>query len=171
VPERPLAGTLAVVTGALGNLGPLWVTTLAGAGARVLGIDVRDEGADALAEAAGGAFELVLADVTDRGALEALAERHGTPGVLVNNAGIDQPPDAGAARHAIEDVPMPDFLRGSGSQLAIGMLFVKLAAFLGLGWVLFTSGVRNRPDPIGFALGLTCFPAAAVWEAMRARRS
>jgi hypothetical protein len=37
--------------------------------------------------------------------------------------------------------------------------------------MLFTSGVRNRPDPIGFALGLTCFPAAAVWEAMRARRS
>ena len=59
----------------------------------------------------------------------------------------------------------------TGSQLAIGMLFVKLAAFLGLGWLLFTSGVENRPDPIGFALGLTCFPAAAVWEAMRARGS
>jgi hypothetical protein len=51
------------------------------------------------------------------------------------------------------------------------MLFVKLAAFLGLGWVLFASGVEHRPDPIGFALGLTCFPAAAVWEAMRARGS
>ena len=61
--------------------------------------------------------------------------------------------------------------RRTGAQLAIGMLFVKLAAFLGLGWLLFTSGVEHRPDPIGFALGLTCFPAAAVWEAMRARGS
>ena len=55
------------------------------------------------------------------------------------------------------------------ASLAIGLLFVKLAAFLGLGWFVLTSGEASRPDPIGFALGLSCFPAAAVWEAMRAR--
>jgi NAD(P)-dependent dehydrogenase (short-subunit alcohol dehydrogenase family) len=41
------------------------------------------------------------ADVTSRGALEAAFDRivagHGVPSVLVNNAGIDQPPDAAAA--------------------------------------------------------------------------
>lgn len=58
-----------------------------------------------------------------------------------------------------------------GPRLAIGLLFVKLVAFLSLGWVVFTWGREQRPDPIGFALGLTCFPAAAVWEAMRARGS
>jgi len=58
-----------------------------------------------------------------------------------------------------------------GPRLAIGLLFVKLLAFLGLGWCAFTSGREHRPDPIGFAVGLTCFPVAAVWEAMRVRGS
>ena len=55
--------------------------------------------------------------------------------------------------------------------LAIGLLFAKLAAFLGLGWLAFTAGKEHRPDPLGFAVGVTCFPAAAVWEAMRTRGS
>ena len=56
-------------------------------------------------------------------------------------------------------------------RLAIGVLFVKLAALLGLGWVILGSTIEITPDPLGFAAGLTCFPAAAVWEAMRARGS
>lgn len=52
-------------------------------------------------------------------------------------------------------------------RLAIGLLSVKLLLFLGLGWLAFAAGREYRPDPIGFALGITCFPAAAVWEAMR----
>jgi len=62
-------------------------------------------------------------------------------------------------------------LRRGRPRLAIGLLFVKLLAFLGLGWLAFASGRENRPDPIGFAVGITCFPAAAVWEAMRTRGS
>jgi hypothetical protein len=62
-------------------------------------------------------------------------------------------------------------LRGPRPRLAIGLLFVKLLAFLGLGWLAFASGREHRPDPIGFAVGITCFPAAAVWEAMRTRGS
>ena len=61
-------------------------------------------------------------------------------------------------------------LRRQRSRLAIGILFVKLAALLGLGWLAFTSR-RFHPDPVGFAVGVSCFPAAAVWEAMRARGS
>ena len=60
-------------------------------------------------------------------------------------------------------------LRHRRPSLAIALLFVKLAAFLGLGWLAFAPGGLSRPDPIGFALGLSCFPAAAVWEAMRVR--
>jgi hypothetical protein len=61
--------------------------------------------------------------------------------------------------------------RRAGARLAIGLLFVKLAAFLGLGWLLLASGSEHRPDPIGFVVGLSCFPAASVWEAMRIRGS
>ena len=60
-------------------------------------------------------------------------------------------------------------LRTGRPRLAIGLLFVKLAAFLGVGWMAFAWGGASRPDPIGLALGLSCFPAAAVWEAMRVR--
>jgi NAD(P)-dependent dehydrogenase (short-subunit alcohol dehydrogenase family) len=75
-----LAGRLAVVTGALGNLGPVWAAALTAAGARVVGLDVREgEG-------------VVQADVTDRASLGRVLDEVGTPAVLVNNAGIDAPP-------------------------------------------------------------------------------
>ena len=55
--------------------------------------------------------------------------------------------------------------------LPFGILFVKLLAFLGLGWLVFAASETCRPDPLGFAVGVTCLPVAAVWEAMRARRT
>ena len=99
MPDRPLEGSLAVVTGALGNLGPVWRAALEGAGARVVGIDVR----------AGAGVE--VADVTDRAALEAVRDRVGTPHVLVCSAGIDQPPSEDAAGGGIESVSPEEFLR------------------------------------------------------------
>jgi NAD(P)-dependent dehydrogenase (short-subunit alcohol dehydrogenase family) len=99
--ELRLDGRVAIVTGALGKLGPIWSSALADAGATVVGIDLA-EGADE------------RADVTDRDALEdvraRLAERGlAAPSILVNNAGIDQPPEASARTFAIEDVPLDDF--------------------------------------------------------------
>jgi NAD(P)-dependent dehydrogenase (short-subunit alcohol dehydrogenase family) len=110
--EPSLDGAVAVVTGALGKLGPRWASALAGAGARVVGIDVSADGASQLEAEFGDSFRLEHADVTDRGSLEAVRERIaelGTPAVLVNNAGIDQPPGAETRRHHIEDVPTEDF--------------------------------------------------------------
>jgi len=77
--DRPLADEVALVTGAKGRLGPIWCEALDAAGAEVIAVDIED------------------ADVADRGALEALRDRLGrTPTILVNNAGIDQPPGAEA---------------------------------------------------------------------------
>ena len=90
--------------------------------------------------------------------------RPGVDGVLLGGAAI------GLVVVVYATVARIVLRRGSPS-LAIGLLFVKLAAFLGLGWWALASGRAYRPDALGFALGLTCFPAAAVWEALRARGS
>jgi NAD(P)-dependent dehydrogenase (short-subunit alcohol dehydrogenase family) len=92
--EPELAGAVAVVTGASGNLGPVWIAALREAGATVVGVDL----------APGDGVE--VADVTDRTALEAARDRiaaaHGVPSVLVNNAGIDQPPEPSAGAETPE---------------------------------------------------------------------
>jgi NAD(P)-dependent dehydrogenase (short-subunit alcohol dehydrogenase family) len=128
-----LAGRVAVVTGALGTLGPVWTAALAGAGATVVGIDVREgEG-------------VVHGDVTDRASLEpVLAEvvrEHGTPAVLVNNAGIDVPPgtnDDASFRETL-DVNVAGVFNatqvfgqrmceaGGGSIVNIGSLYASIA--------------------------------------------
>jgi NAD(P)-dependent dehydrogenase (short-subunit alcohol dehydrogenase family) len=104
---------VAVVTGASGKLGPVWINALAGAGARVAGLDLESSlGRPEIArlrEELGGRFRAYAADVTSRASLERAcaqcAADLGPPAVLVNNAGIDSPPVAAASRYRMEDVP------------------------------------------------------------------
>jgi NAD(P)-dependent dehydrogenase (short-subunit alcohol dehydrogenase family) len=140
-----LDGRVAIVTGALGKLGPIWCSALTGAGATVVGVDVRGGEAESCAL-------LDEADVTDRSALERVRvrveQRFGTPSVLVNNAGIDVSPDAGSS--SAEDVSLETFQRlvevnlagtfnatqvfgsamrdaGRGSIVNIGSLYASIA--------------------------------------------
>src|SRR3954469_8724681 len=77
--DRPLVDDVALVTGAKGRLGSVWCEALDAAGADVVAVDIED------------------ADVADRAALEGLRDRlDRAPTILVNNAGIDQPPGAEA---------------------------------------------------------------------------
>ena len=92
------------------------------------------------------------------------ARRPGVGGVIVGGAAI-------GGTVLVYATAVRLLVRRRRSRLAIGLLFVKLLAFLGLGWFAFVSGSEHRPDPIGFVIGITCFPAAAVWEAMRVRGS
>jgi NAD(P)-dependent dehydrogenase (short-subunit alcohol dehydrogenase family) len=127
-----LAGKAAVVTGALGRLGPIWLEALLGAGANVLALDLpgapaSHEYEDLAARYAAPRLKLVHADVRDRPALEAAcaecSDTLGVPSVLVNNAGIDQPPDTRGPGHRLEDIPI-DVNRQIFDVNALGVFLV-----------------------------------------------
>jgi NAD(P)-dependent dehydrogenase (short-subunit alcohol dehydrogenase family) len=116
VTTPPLVGQVAVVTGACGRLGPIWCEALLDAGASVVGFDLSQaaasEGLKGVQQTAGDRLRLFRADVLDRPSLLRVrdqCEADGTaPTILVNNAGIDQPPGP-AATYRLEDIPLEMF--------------------------------------------------------------
>jgi NAD(P)-dependent dehydrogenase (short-subunit alcohol dehydrogenase family) len=114
-----LNGRVAVVTGARGKLGPVWVEALLEAGARVAALDLPGSPSsarfDEIAGPAGDALVLVDCDITVRASIEAAADaveqRLGAASILVNNAGVDQPPDSPGGRHQLRDLPIDEFRR------------------------------------------------------------
>lgn len=141
--QSRLDGRVAIVTGALGKLGPVWCSALADAGATVIGLDVR-------ADAGDSEVGLLEADVTDRAALERVCSdvgrRFGTPSILINNAGVDLSPEresAGAqsldAFRRVVDVNLSGTFNatqvfgeamrdaGRGSIVNIGSLYASVA--------------------------------------------
>jgi NAD(P)-dependent dehydrogenase (short-subunit alcohol dehydrogenase family) len=106
-----LDGRVAVVTGGGSGLGAAMAKGLAQAGARLVVVDANDAGAGSTVgaiENGGGSAQAMSCDVTDRQAVEALAERVvgdlGRVDVLVNSAGI-------AFRSPAEDFPEDEFDR------------------------------------------------------------
>jgi NAD(P)-dependent dehydrogenase (short-subunit alcohol dehydrogenase family) len=98
-----LGGRPIVVTGALGRLGTEFCRGLLDHGAKIAGLDVADASSARAKDwltnlGAGGLAAYVQGDVTDRASLECAAAaataRLGPIFGLVNNAGIDSPPDA-----------------------------------------------------------------------------
>jgi len=108
-----LSGDVAIVTGALGRLGAVWTEALLGAGAQVVGLDIRDDISPGLSEVlsrvGSDRFMLRRADIADRAclvdALEACLAGPGAPTVLVNNAGVDSPPVADVGSWRFGDIP------------------------------------------------------------------
>ena len=114
-----LDNQVAVVTGACGKLGPIWVEALLEAGARVAGLELPGANAsqafNALARSHGDRLHRFDCDITNRESIErateAVASQMGEPSVLVNNAGVDQPADASGGRSLIENLPLEQFAR------------------------------------------------------------
>jgi NAD(P)-dependent dehydrogenase (short-subunit alcohol dehydrogenase family) len=109
-----LKGKIAVVTGAQGKLGPVWINTLLQAGARVFALDhpeaQKSEAFQKLqADFDDRRLQLAFADVKERQALEAVYQKckdtFGVPSILVNNAGIDQPPGQLNKVCCLEEIP------------------------------------------------------------------
>jgi NAD(P)-dependent dehydrogenase (short-subunit alcohol dehydrogenase family) len=120
VTERfSLDNRIAVVTGAGGKLGAVWTEALVEAGARVAALDlgtaVPTARFEELTRLAGAAIQCFECDITKRESIENAAaqvvERMGVPSILVNNAGIDQPPDSPGGRHHLHQLPIDDFRR------------------------------------------------------------
>ncbi len=92
-PLFDLSGRVAVVTGGLGQLGRAYTEALAARGVRVAVFDLV-----AAAEPGAGDVREYRVDVTSRESIEAATEAvvadWGAPHLLVNNAGLDSPPDA-----------------------------------------------------------------------------
>jgi len=110
---------VAVVTGACGKLGPVWAEALLDAGARVAALELPGANPSpaftALAGAPTDRLQRFDCDITMRASIEsavdAVVARLGVPAVLVNNAGVDQPPDSAASRSSIEQLPIEQFRR------------------------------------------------------------
>jgi len=89
--EPPLAGQVAVVTGAGGAIGAATAMGFAGAGAEVALLDHDAAAARAAAKATGGAALALACDVTDaasvRAAFERVCEHFGGVDIVVSNAG------------------------------------------------------------------------------------
>jgi NAD(P)-dependent dehydrogenase (short-subunit alcohol dehydrogenase family) len=113
-----LSGEIAIVTGALGNLGPVWIESLLEAGATVIGIDLEKVKISPVFEQLSQKYPenklyLERGNVLERAELREIRDRClkdiGTPSILVNNAGIDQPPGV-VKGYQIEDIP-PEIFR------------------------------------------------------------
>jgi rhamnose utilization protein RhaD (predicted bifunctional aldolase and dehydrogenase)/NAD(P)-dependent dehydrogenase (short-subunit alcohol dehydrogenase family) len=91
-PAGPLAGQIAVITGAGGAIGAATARTFAAAGAEVALLDVDDKAVAAQAKEIGGAALAVKCDVTDpasvRAAFVRVVETFGGLDIVVSNAGI-----------------------------------------------------------------------------------
>ena len=94
-PSRgPLAGRVAIVTGASSGIGRATALRLCAAGAKVVAAARRADRLESLANQVpdGGSLLAVPVDVTSRRAVEAMAaltrDRFGTIDILVNNAGV-----------------------------------------------------------------------------------
>jgi NAD(P)-dependent dehydrogenase (short-subunit alcohol dehydrogenase family) len=98
-----LQGRVIVVTGALGQLGTQFCRALSAHGAAVAGLDLAEPGASRVrdwlkAMSPGAGLVYVQGDVTHRDSLERAAgevsEKLGPVFGLINNAGLDSPPNA-----------------------------------------------------------------------------
>jgi NAD(P)-dependent dehydrogenase (short-subunit alcohol dehydrogenase family) len=112
-----LEGEIGIVTGGLGKLGPIWVETLLDAGSAVFVLDrpgqkISEKFIELEKRFGERRLRLSYADVRDRLALEAVRaeclETFGVPTILVNNAGIDRPPDIAAEGYLLEDIPLEE---------------------------------------------------------------
>ena len=164
-----LSGRVALVTGASSGLGRRAALVLAQAGARVVAVARRVDALEALArEAPAGRIAALPCDLSDRTALDRLADRgaepFGSPDILVHAAGLN-------TREPADDVTA----EGWDATLDLNLrapFFLSRAMVPGMraaGWgriVLFASLQTYRAFPHGLAYGASKGGVAQLTRAM-----
>jgi NAD(P)-dependent dehydrogenase (short-subunit alcohol dehydrogenase family) len=151
-----LDGNVAIVTGGAGRLGTEYVLALAAAGAAVAACDLAVSPSPAVQQAidAGAAISFHSADMTRRDAVDALVadveRRHGTPTVLVNNAGLgSSPADAALETGRFEDYPERAWRAMLDSHLTTALAASQ--AFI----AAFRRGRADRPELAGSIINVS----------------
>ena len=152
-----LTGRVACVTGASSGLGRRAATTLAAAGAKVVGVARREDALQDWKSETGTNAEIVVADVADRDGIAALRDAvsapFGAPDIVVHAAGIN-------TREAADDVTPAGWDRTVALNLT-APFFISQAlvpAMRAKGWgriVNFASLQTFRAFPAGISYGAT----------------
>jgi rhamnose utilization protein RhaD (predicted bifunctional aldolase and dehydrogenase)/NAD(P)-dependent dehydrogenase (short-subunit alcohol dehydrogenase family) len=160
--ELPLAGQIAVVTGAAGTIGAATAKAFAAAGAEVALLDLDESAAKGKAEAIGGAALAVKCDVTDAASVQAAFDRvaaaFGGVDILVSNAGAAW---QGRIGEVAEDILRKSFeLNFYGHQRA-AQAAVKIMLAQGTGGCLLFNVSKQAVNP-GPNFGPYGLPKAAT---------
>jgi NAD(P)-dependent dehydrogenase (short-subunit alcohol dehydrogenase family) len=180
-----LAGQVAVVTGGTGVLGGMMARGLARAGAAVGVLGRRREQAEALAaaiEAEGGRAVALVADVLDRGRLEAsraeVLERWGRLDILVNGAGGNMPGATLAPGRSFFDLPVeglePVIALNLQGTLLPSQVFGAPMAAAGRGCIVNISSMaaqRALTRVVGYGAAKAAVENATRWLAVELART
>jgi rhamnose utilization protein RhaD (predicted bifunctional aldolase and dehydrogenase)/NAD(P)-dependent dehydrogenase (short-subunit alcohol dehydrogenase family) len=161
-PEKPLAGQIAVVTGAGGTIGGATAKAFAAAGAEIALLDLDAGAAQARAREIGGAALALDCDVTDatsvRTAFDKVAETFGGLDILVSNAGAAWQGRIGEVDEAVlrQSFELNFFAHQRVAQNAVRVMLAQ-----GTGGVLLFNVSKQAVNP-GVNFGPYGLPKAAT---------
>ena len=179
---QALAGRVAIVTGAANGMGRVMARALAGAGAKVAGVDVDAGGLDRLAAEPvfAGKFLNAIANVSKaadcRHAVEQALGTFGALDILINCAGISMSTAAGhkAARIKFFEADPEGWQRIVAINAIGAFLMARFAAepMIKRGWGRIIPDISQRPNSVTQdAASVTCWPGingrVAAWPTVK----
>ncbi len=166
-PEKPLAGQIAVVSGAGGTIGAATAKAFAAAGAEVALLDLDADAARARAKEIGGAALGIACDVTDarsvRTAFDAVTAAFGGVDIAVSNAGAAY---QGRIGEVDETVLRQSFELNFYGHQRVAQNAVRIMRAQGTGGCLLFNVSKQAVNP-GPSFGPYGLPKAATFLLMR----
>ena len=160
--EKPLAGQVAVITGAAGVIGTATAKAFAAAGAEVALLDLDETAVQAKAKSIGGAALAVRCDVTDaasvRAAFDHVVEAFGGVDIAVSNAGAAW---QGRIGEVAEEVLRKSFELNFYGHQRVAQAAVKVMLAQGTGGCLLFNVSKQAVNP-GLNFGPYGLPKAAT---------